>query len=841
MLNTTSLFPLRFNARTVKLALLLAAVSLIALTLMVALPAPKAEAHGPIWSATMKTDCPHFTCYQPGYSTEGSHPNSTLSDDTLTYQAVEYTVKNILLTQSSPPELLVTLEPGISSDDKLDSLVITFDSSDSLSFADRDSISRTGGNQKVTFTWNNPNVSWTDQQNVSVEVIDLGTDIWKSNLTVEDYGGTADEPWLGYHHNRYGDERGSLSDKTFTWKGDTYTVRWLYSAFGHLRIGFTSGNSGKDARIFKALRDLTHIDHLWVGDKDYHIADATGKYEGTNEPGYIRHLSLFKDGSYKGFVEVGWKNQDAPWADGDTVNVRLTTVAPNKFFWEGATSATVISGNVEGDAYGFHGNGVTASDEHASFPDNPFNKGGYTWEVTHAVYDKNGSNTDRFMFGITSGDEDKDREAADAGSFDEFNALEVRWWDANLKSHEVTLNTTDALIVGRGRGHVIFQWSEDDFRLPTLAKWQRFRVKLWKIPGLQTSELNVVDLPTVSSVEITSDPGQDNTYAAGENLELTATFSETVNVIGTPQLALTLGRQLKTADYDRGSGTNRLVFVHTVAEGDQSNTIFVPNNSITLNSGSIKSATYGFPADLAHTGFAIANQHIIDGVKPTLESAVAVAQTLTLNYSENLAPNSEPATSAFSATVAGATRAVNDVAMSGNQVTLTLASAVAQAENVTVSYTPPTGDAATTLQDLAGNQAAALSNQAVTNQTGTSSQQVLPPTISSVEITSDPGSDNTYAIGEDITVTATFNESVRVTGQPQLALSIGDASKTANAQADSSTTAVAFTYTVVAEDHGSTIFIGNNAITLNNGTIKSTTTDAAANLNHRGLAVANLH
>ena len=55
--------------------------------------------------------------------------------------------------------------------------------------------------------------------------------------------------------------------------------------------------------------------------------------------------------------------------------------------------------------------------------------------------------------------------------------------------------------------------------------------------------------------------------------------------------------------------------------------------------------------------------------------------------------------------------------MSGNTVTLTLGSAVTADDAVTVSYTQPTGDAATPLRDRAGNAAPSFSGQAATNNT----------------------------------------------------------------------------------------------------------------------------
>ena len=54
--------------------------------------------------------------------------------------------------------------------------------------------------------------------------------------------------------------------------------------------------------------------------------------------------------------------------------------------------------------------------------------------------------------------------------------------------------------------------------------------------------------PAVTGVEVTSDAGADATYALGETVEVTVTFSEAVEVTGAPWLAIdmdpaSLGRE----------------------------------------------------------------------------------------------------------------------------------------------------------------------------------------------------------------------------------------------------------------------------------------------------------
>ncbi len=106
------------------------------------------------------------------------------------------------------------------------------------------------------------------------------------------------------------------------------------------------------------------------------------------------------------------------------------------------------------------------------------------------------------------------------------------------------------------------------------------------------------------------------------------------------------------------------------------------------------------------------------------------------------------------------------------------------------------------------------------------------PYIASVEITSNAGSDNDYATGDVIEVTVTYNEAVTVTGTPNLTLNIG--ANTRDASYDlmrSTTTALAFTYTVTTEDNDNKgISIDKNVLSLSGGTIAKQS-DSSINAN----------
>ena len=100
---------------------------------------------------------------------------------------------------------------------------------------------------------------------------------------------------------------------------------------------------------------------------------------------------------------------------------------------------------------------------------------------------------------------------------------------------------------------------------------------------------------------------------------------------------------------------------------------------------------------------------------PTLDAATVDGLSLVLTYDEDLDENSVPDQSAYSVTVGSNSAAQpSGVDISGKTVTLTLATAASAGDTVTLTYTVPGSNP---VQDLAGNDAGALTDQSVTNNT----------------------------------------------------------------------------------------------------------------------------
>ena len=122
--------------------------------------------------------------------------------------------------------------------------------------------------------------------------------------------------------------------------------------------------------------------------------------------------------------------------------------------------------------------------------------------------------------------------------------------------------------------------------------------------------------PSVTGVEVSSTSGADQTYALGETIRVTLTFSEAVDVTGAPRLAIDMDPAFwgeKQAGYESGSGTASLTFAHEVVEPNYSTQgIAVLANTLELNGGTVRSASSQTDAALAHSGLAHDADHKVD-------------------------------------------------------------------------------------------------------------------------------------------------------------------------------------------------------------------------------------
>ncbi len=114
--------------------------------------------------------------------------------------------------------------------------------------------------------------------------------------------------------------------------------------------------------------------------------------------------------------------------------------------------------------------------------------------------------------------------------------------------------------------------------------------------------------------------------------------------------------------------------------------------------------------------------------------------------------------------------------------------------------------------------------------------QTTAPTVSTVAVTSNPGTDDTYALGDTIEVGLTFSEAVTVTGAPYLLIDVGGTNRRADYNSGTGATQLKFQYTVLSgDDDDDGIAVVENSLALNGGTIVATDDSTAATLDHAAL------
>ena len=167
----------------------------------------------------------------------------------------------------------------------------------------------------------------------------------------------------------------------------------------------------------------------------------------------------------------------------------------------------------------------------------------------------------------------------------------------------------------------------------------------------KTISLEINDLDEDSSVVTgVNSTTADGSYKAGDVIEVTVSFNETVAVTGVPTLTLKVGAAEKAIDYVSGSGTNTLNFNYTVDIADaEADLDYASTTALSLNGGTIKD-TAGNDASLilatpAAEGSLATNKNIVfDNVEPlstahspvSAATSILVSSDITLTFNENV-------------------------------------------------------------------------------------------------------------------------------------------------------------------------------------------------------------
>jgi hypothetical protein len=332
-------------------------------------------------------------------------------------------------------------------------------------------------------------------------------------------------------------------------------------------------------------------------------------------------------------------------------------------------------------------------------------------------------------------------------------------------------------------------------------------------------------LSTVTNVTSTAANGA---YGLGSTLSITVTFSSTVVVTGTPQLALNSGG---TASYAAGSGTATLTFVYTVAAGQNSPRLdYTSSGALTLNGGTIMDTSnngvdLALPAPGA-AGSLGANKSIVidttapavtnvssttaDGIYSTgaaISITVAFSTTVVVTGTPQLALNSGGIASYAAGSGSGTLMFVYVVGSGQNSPRLDYSSSSALTLNG--------GSIADTVNNAA---ALTLPVPGAAGSLGANKNIVIDTTSLIVTNVSSTTANGTYGVGSVISITLTFSGTVLVTGTPLLALNSGG---TASYAAGSGSGTLTFVYVVGSGQNSSRLdCTSSSALTLNGGTIR---------------------
>ena len=363
-----------------------------------------------------------------------------------------------------------------------------------------------------------------------------------------------------------------------------------------------------------------------------------------------------------------------------------------------------------------------------------------------------------------------------------------------------------------------------------------------------------------------SSPASGDTFGLGERIEATVTFSNAVDVTGTPQLELTVGANARQADYNRGTGSTSLVFRYTVAATDvDTDGITIAAGALALNSGTIRlsgSSTVNAVLGLGSSAITTAStNHKVDGairvtnvalnspgVGDTFERGERIEATVTFSSAVDVT-----GTPQLALTVGTQTRQA-DYNRGGGSTALvfryTVVAADADTDGITIAATALALNSGTIRQSGGtANAALGLGSSAIT--TASANHKVdgslfTAASVSGASIASRPRAGGVYGAGEAIEVWVTFTHAVTVTGTPQLAVAVGAQTRQADYGAAGSTArTLSFSYTVVAEDVDQNgISVAADALTLNSGTIndaRSATTAATLGLGTHAIGDAAGH
>ncbi|MDE0453574.1 MAG: hypothetical protein OXI90_17640 [Gammaproteobacteria bacterium] len=355
------------------------------------------------------------------------------------------------------------------------------------------------------------------------------------------------------------------------------------------------------------------------------------------------------------------------------------------------------------------------------------------------------------------------------------------------------------------------------------------------VSGVDSTEHRVDAVePSVAGIAVTSDPGPDGAYAAGDAIIVTVTFDEDMYVSSEaePHLLIAVGAEIKRAAYADGSGTATLAFRYEVQVGDRDDdgisagpNALMPADAVSDVAGAAPSR---IPAMRRQSGHRVAADAVtVTSVRilpPPGPEGFRAGDRIEAHviFGDRLVHvTGLPGEPSLLLSIGAHTRAASFAGGSGT-TTLKFHYTVEPEDRDDDGLSVPAdalqlGDA--TITDDAGNTVDTGSRAVPPDSRLTVNGSETGSDNATLEITSDPKPGTTYyGIGEVIEIEVRFDSVVHATGDPVLVLEIGGGTADAALATGSGTKTLTFRYRVQdgdSDDDG--ISVGPNA--LQEGTI----------------------
>jgi large repetitive protein len=295
-------------------------------------------------------------------------------------------------------------------------------------------------------------------------------------------------------------------------------------------------------------------------------------------------------------------------------------------------------------------------------------------------------------------------------------------------------------------------------------------------------------------------PPANGNYITGNALDFVLTYSEAVDVVGTPAMNLTIGSTPQIATYQSGSGSTQLTFRYIVQSADLDTDGIAAATTLTMTGATIRDAAatnaLNFLILPSLTGVRVTDN------SPRISSFTVTNGTYYIGQTLNVTAVFDQAV-----TVTGTPRIPITFTTGGtgyaNYVSGSGTTSLVFSHVVTAGTDDTNGVVITSPFELNGgtirNSTNVAANPAFT-QPSTPLVLVsgIRPTITSVT----PPAAATYLTGQNIDFVVNFSENVTVsnTGNVLLALTVGSTSRNAAYLSGSGTNALTFRYTVVLAD-----------------------------------------